>query len=206
MKVDIKYVDSNKLGSCPAEIDMATGVVSINKDVWDEYDDFEQKFIILHELGHYTLQTDSETEADKYALQNCYKTAPQSLKRSLQTLYKVGIIDTARMWQLYINSLYLDSQDGNEAATLELFNINNNIQNLENMGQKGKETYIEKGTNRSNRIDGEETIIKNKKDRQRGHKKNGVAIGGVYFSITNILLVAVSILLIVLVAQHKKSY
>ena len=96
MEVKTRYVDAGVLGKCPAAIDMRTGVISINKSVWDSYDKFEKFFVIYHELGHYVLDTDSEYEADAYALRHVYKTAPRSLKRSLQTLMKIRVIDSRR--------------------------------------------------------------------------------------------------------------
>ena len=89
--VDASYVDASgiPMGSCPACVDMETGVISINRDVWDRFDRFEKNFILFHEIGHYDLDTDSEYEADEYALRHVYKSAPRSLKRALQTLYKI---------------------------------------------------------------------------------------------------------------------
>lgn len=203
MKVQAKYVTRAELQNCPAEIDMISGVVSINKDVWDNYDDFEKKFIILHELGHYNLQTDDESQADRYALERVYRTASKSLKRSLQTLYKVGILDSARMWQLYIEALQLDAKDGNEDAAIELYNINNNILNLETMGPRGNQNFI-----RKNKFDGDTTTtetVETRTEEKRGHKKNGFSVRGVYFSITNILLIVNCILLIMIVGKFYRN-
>ena len=183
---------------------MQTGVISINDDVWDLYDNFEQNFIIFHELGHFRIPTDSETEADLYALQHVYKTAPKSLKRSLNTLYKIGILNSDRLWKLYQAALTLDMNDGNEAAEIELFNINN--QNLNNMNAKGQVTYIKGNTNRAD--GGEETVEMTEitaKEPAKGHKKNGFAIGRVYFSITNILLMGIMVLLLVALPKIYKQ-
>lgn len=198
MRVNIRYVTKEQLGSCPAEIDMESGVISINKDVWEKYDSFEKKFIIQHELGHFNLQTDDEQAADRYAIERVYKTDEQSLKRSLQTLYKVGIIDTQRMWQLYIEALKLDSRDGNEDAAIELYNINNNILNLDNMG--AKTTYIQK---KKNRFEGEDTTTETVKNDKKGHKWNGFAIGGAYFSLTNVLLIVNCILVAMIAFKNR---
>lgn len=125
-----EYVTANELGSCPAAVRMADGVVEINIDVWNRYDDFEQRFILMHEEGHYVQQTDSEEEADAYALHKVYKTATGSLKRSVLTLYKVGIIDRRRLESLYAEALKIDWQsNGNVAAKMELEKIKRSIMN-----------------------------------------------------------------------------
>ena len=114
-----------ELGRCPAAVRMADGVIEINADVWDRYDDFEKAFILAHEEGHYRLQTDSETEADAYALHKCYRKTDRSLKRSIETLYKVGIVNEERYNALYTEALKLDWQaNGNEKAKKELEKLN----------------------------------------------------------------------------------
>ena len=118
MKVPTKYVDASVLGRCPASVDMRTGFISINRSVWGSYDNFEKAFVIMHEIGHYVLDTDSEYEADAYALRHVYKTAPRSLKRSLQTLCKIRVIDHSRLDNLYKEALKLDAADGNEIAEI----------------------------------------------------------------------------------------
>lgn len=191
MKVPVRYVGEAELGRCPADVDMTTGVVSINRSVWDSYDDFEKSFVIFHEVGHYVLDTDSEYEADAYALKHVYKTAPRSLKRSLQTLMKIHVIDGNRLNALYREALELDAADGNHDAVLELERINNdNFNNQKSITMKnlnGKESYLSKKTATPDyrvvrRADGE---TENKK----GHKTNGIKIGDYYLSFTNILLV-----------------
>lgn len=205
MKVPVKYVDASTivngcpLGTCPAAVDMQTGVVSINRSVWDSYDDFEKSFVIFHEVGHYVLDTDSEYEADAYALRRVYKSAPRSLKRSLQTLLKIKVIDGNRLNALYRECLELDANDGNEAAVLELERIDNtnfiNPKNQSNMNAfKGQETYLSTKQQQPNyrvvrRADGDSG--------NKSHKTNGIKVAGLYFSFTNILLMALIIVVLV---------
>ena len=75
------------LGRTPARVNRLTGTIFLNSDIWNSYSDFEQKLIILHEKGHYQLQTKDESEADKYALENFVKTEFQSLKKALNSFY-----------------------------------------------------------------------------------------------------------------------
>ena len=198
MKVPARYVDASVLGTCPASVDMQTGVVSINRSVWDSYDDFEKAFVVFHEVGHYVLDTDSEYEADAYALKHVYKTAPRSLKRSLQTLLKIRVIDGNRLNALYKEALALDAADGNADAVLELERINtNNFTNQKSITMRnfaGQETYLNKNQAKPDvrvvrRADGETNSNKS-------HKTNGIKVGGMYFSFTNILLMALIIVVL----------
>lgn len=194
MKVNVQYVDSSVLGSCPASVDMQTGLVSINRSVWDRYDNFEKAFVIMHEVGHYVLDTDSEYEADAYALKHVYKTAPRSLKRSLQTLLKIRVLDASRLTNLYKEALKLDAADGNEVAAIELANINqqyfNHQKSKKMRATPGRETYINKRD--VNAI----SVVRRADGGKSGHGMNGIHIGGWYFSITNLLLAAIVVILL----------
>lgn len=120
----IRVVGSRELGICPAQVYRSDGTIEINRDVWNRYNEFDQKFIIEHERGHYILQTDSETDADAYALRRLYGTAPQSLKRSLRTLNRLPIIDYDRKKALYIEALRIDAKNNNKEAINELIKLN----------------------------------------------------------------------------------
>lgn len=201
MNVPVRYTDASVLGTCPAAIDMQTGVVTVNRSVWDTYNNFERNFVLWHELGHYNLQTDSEYEADAYALRHVYKTAPRSLKRSLQTLLKIRVVDMGRLNALYKVALELDARDGNQNAASELGRIENENTNL----FTSKKSVIMRNFN------GQETYLQNKQQQpdirvirradgdNKSHKTNGVKLGNMYFSFTNILLMV----LIVVVLTRK---
>lgn len=196
MKVPTKYVDASVLGRCPASVDMRTGVISINCSVWGSYDNFEKAFVIMHEIGHYVLDTDSEYEADAYALRHVYKTAPRSLKRSLQTLCKIRVIDPSRLDNLYKEALKLDAADGNEIAEIELQQISSNNQffnqNSETMTKNsGQETYPMKRQRPA-----DVRIVRRADGDKCGHGMNGIHIGDWYFSITNLLLAAIVVILV----------
>ena len=193
MKIYTQSVDSSVLGTCPASVDMRTGVVSINRSVWDRYDNFEKGFILMHEMGHYVLDTDSEYDADAYAIRKVYRTAPRSLKRSLQTLLKIRVIDMSRLDNLYREALALDAEDGNFDAYIELENINqsNNPLNYKEMRAiPGQETYVSKKNQNFVRA------IRRADGGKSGHGMNGIHIGDWYFSLTNILLMIIAIIMI----------
>lgn len=195
MKVKTRYVDSSVLGRCPASVDMRTGVVTINKSVWNQYDNFEKAFVIMHEVGHFVLDTDSEYEADAYALKHVYRTAPRSLKRSLQTLCKIRVIDPTRLDRLYQEALKLDASDGNQIAAIELEQINQQYFNHQNSRKmrptSGQETYPEKRN-----ITPDVRVIRRADGGKCGHGMNGLHIGDWYFSFTNLLLMAIVIILL----------
>lgn len=193
LKVPFKYVDASELGTCPASVDMQTGVISINRSAWDRYDNFERSFVLMHEIGHYELDTDDEFEADEYALRHVYKTAPRSLIRSLQTLCKINVIDSRRLDNLYQAALELDAEDGNELAAVELERINefsNPLKTTKMTKRTATETYPTKKTNNN-------TVIRAiRRADGRGHGMNGVHIGDWYFSLTNLLLAAILLTLL----------
>ena len=119
----LRYADSRTLGECPAAVYMDSGDIEVNLSVWDSYTPFQQQFILLHEQGHYVLNTDSEEAADRYALHQLYARYPQSLKQSLGTLARLRIPDS-RMEALYRECLLLDAeQNNNVRAQLELINL-----------------------------------------------------------------------------------
>ena len=81
----LKYVDD--LGSStPARVNRITGECLINKKVWNHLPEAYKKFILLHEEGHYVLQTTDEFEADAYAFDKYAGKAKGSLKNSIKAL------------------------------------------------------------------------------------------------------------------------
>ena len=141
---------------------MDTGDIYINRDVWDRYTDAERKFIIQHELGHYRRQTDSETEADLYALNANFGKVYRSLKSSFTAMEKSGISSQSRWDTLYENALRIDAEHGNDEAAEELERIKSNklLKNQNIMTKQYKKsqiTYIQPmvAMNRVNSFDGE---------------------------------------------------
>lgn len=180
--MDFVWVTRKELGTCPAAVDMDCGIVEINRDEWGKYDEFQRRFIIAHEEGHYKMSTDNESEADVYAIRKVAGTAPKSLARSIETLFKVGIVDDNRYENLYREALIIDYEMGNEQALIELEKLNN-------MNEFKKKTF------KRNRMDGTESDDR-KVEPGRSHRTNGLVIGDFYFSFTNIALIAIFFLLV----------
>lgn len=178
-----RYVTSQELGNCPCAVDCETGMIEVNRDVWNHYDEFERRFLIAHEEGHYYLDTDDEYEADLYALKKVAGTAPKSLARSVGALLKVGVIDEGRYYRIYEEALKIDKSLGNKEADKELKKIDN---------MSKQRNY--------RRADGEYACAPTekpteKKERNSNHVPNGLVIGNWYFSFTNILLIVIAIML-----------
>ena len=195
---------------------METGDIWINTDVWNGYTEAEKRFILQHEAGHYALQTGSEMEADAYALEQNFGQIRDSLRSSFTALDKADVNNEARWNALYINALEIDARNGNTSAAKELINLSNNQMKKQNKMRTtpGQITYIQPETlapqtrnyqarnyNLRFRADGGEgadpdTPTTNRKT-QKQHMTNGITVGGMYFSFTNIMLVVIAIILLV---------
>lgn len=107
----IKHESKNEMGYNPASVDMATGELILNKDVFYKKSKFTQKFIKEHERGHLLLDTDNEELADEYALSKLYKTEKKSLKKSIKALTEFLPDDDRRIANLYEEALKLDKKN-----------------------------------------------------------------------------------------------
>lgn len=74
------------MSDTPAAIDRETGTLFINPRLYFRLTKFQQKFVILHEKGHYFLNTDIEEEADAYAFDRLVNTEHRSMKQMIETL------------------------------------------------------------------------------------------------------------------------
>lgn len=197
--------DSGELQNCPAAVDMDTGDIYINRDVWDRYTEAEKKFIIQHELGHYLQQTDSEIEADLYALNANFGKVHKSLKSSFTALDKSGVVNENRWNMLYENALTIDAEHGNTIAQAELEKIQSktNFKNRNKMRKQNKQsqiTYIHPmaAMSRVSSFDGEETYPTTTDEEPKMAGMNcGITIGNCYFKITDIILAIIAIILII---------
>ena len=52
------------MGNNPASVNIRTGVITLNRDMWEQLTDYEKAIILLHEEGHYINNTLDEIKAD----------------------------------------------------------------------------------------------------------------------------------------------
>jgi hypothetical protein len=72
----------------PAIVNRATGELYINQSVWNKLSTESKLFILLHEAGHATLQTECEHEADAWAFER-YAELGYPLTESIYALSRV---------------------------------------------------------------------------------------------------------------------
>ena len=83
----IKWFDSfPENPSNPAQTNMATGEIEINRSVYDLLPSYMKEFVLNHEIGHYVLKTLNEEKADDYALSKMALKSEYSLKLPLPKL------------------------------------------------------------------------------------------------------------------------
>ena len=109
----VLWGDYNSMGTNPASVNMLTGDIVLNMNVFPYLDRFTQKFIIEHELAHFNQQTDCEELADKIALKKLYKTEYQSLKKSVRALNGFLSDGNKRIGKIYYECLNLDKMNSN---------------------------------------------------------------------------------------------
>lgn len=80
------YQSDGEMSDTPAAIDRGTGTLFINRTLYDKLTKFQRKFVILHERGHYELNTDIEEEADAFAFDHLVGTEHRSMKQMIETL------------------------------------------------------------------------------------------------------------------------
>ena len=101
--------------SNPAKVNMATGTIMLNQQAMSLLPSHAQKFVLLHEVGHYRLQTYDEILADEYALSHLALRQPNSLWNYVQAVRMVTQ-DKTRQRQAAIKALEIAAQQGSNLA------------------------------------------------------------------------------------------
>lgn len=99
----VMTVGRSELGDCLAASTLAEdGEVRLvlNGDYFPALTKAEKRFVVAHELGHVLLCTDSEYEADAFALGLTAGRAPQSLKRAVSAIARMQAVPAARVRRL----------------------------------------------------------------------------------------------------------
>jgi hypothetical protein len=185
-----RYVTSNDLGNCPCAVDCNTGIVEVNRDVWNKYNEIERRFLLAHEEGHYYLDTDDETEADIYALRKLAGTTNNSLAKCIGALLKVDVIDDGRYYRLYKEALKIDQSKGNKQAI-------NELNKLEKQMRKYRYAEGDEPESPEQEPESQETFeeVEVTASPKNQYAPNGIVFCGYYFSFTNILLIIIAFIL-----------
>lgn len=102
--------------SNPARVDLDTGVIEVNLLAWYLLTDFEKQFVLLHERGHFELQTLNEIDADLYALEKLAFSERESLKQFIVAVKKISKNDPARIEAAKVNALKFAAKAGSKEA------------------------------------------------------------------------------------------
>ncbi len=102
--------------SNPARTNMSTGVIEVNMEAFSLLPEFCQRFVIYHEMGHYLLQTISETKADDYALRRMALKEPYSLRNHIDSVYLLARDDVRRKIHALWSVLKVAAENGNTEA------------------------------------------------------------------------------------------
>jgi len=197
-KQQYKITDSSVLGRSPAAVYMDTGVIEINKDIWHRFTPYERAFIIHHERGHHILPTEFEKEADAYALLETFKINKHALKDAINALAKTNLRDKSRL-----NALYSEAQLIQQNSQTSYKKVNLNQYNMRKKRNQTDNPFIKyaafdgiaKGKRKKNKkkyFDDKNPPVTTT-TYGKSHKINGFAIGNLYFSMTNILLITILI-------------
>lgn len=105
----------------PASIDISTGVITINCDIWPKLSPVQRKLLILHEKAHFVLQTQyDEIACDRWALQKFVGSEKGSIDKAINAyrglLYK-DYISIERKVQILKSIMEIDAKRfGNKRA------------------------------------------------------------------------------------------
>ena len=136
----MKWIFSNRMGLNPASVNLKTGVITINKNIWQRLSSVQKTLILLHEEAHYHLQTpDDEIACDRWALERFAGTQKKSLRKAVDAyadLLNKDYIDNERKIQILKSVLAIDAKRFNNPRAQAL------LKNLENPGREANSATV----------------------------------------------------------------
>ena len=119
--LEVRYVKGGLGRNNPARVNLDTGVVEVNANLFRHYSPLQRELVLQHEAGHvYHDTVDNEELADRYALEQVAGTVQYSLRRSVDGLLEIlekANVPEERKKELIISALRIDAERfGNEHA------------------------------------------------------------------------------------------
>lgn len=115
--VTIKYLPIfNDNPDNPARCEVATGVIEINKFIWQFLTPEQREFVLAHEKGHYERQTFDEVQADQYALEKLKLRKKNSLWNYVKSVRAISHDDPLRCRNAERNALQVAADNGSKEA------------------------------------------------------------------------------------------
>ena len=119
--LEVRYVKGGLGRNNPARVNLDTGVVEVNANLFRHYSPLQRELVLQHEAGHvYHDTVDNEELADRYALEQVAGTVQYSLRRSVDGLLEIlekANVPEERKKELIISALQIDAERfGNEHA------------------------------------------------------------------------------------------
>lgn len=119
--LEVRYVKGGLGRNNPARVNLDTGVVEVNANLFRHYSPLQRELVLQHEAGHvYHDTVDNEELADRYALEQVAGTVQYSLRRSVDGLLAIleqADVSEERKKKVIISALEIDAERfGNEHA------------------------------------------------------------------------------------------
>lgn len=112
------------IGDTPAAVSREDSTIYINPPLYNKLTPFQRKFVLFHELGHYTLNSKNEIDADTFAFKRLAGTQYRSLKQCIaaiaDTLEDGNQTKEERYNNIVYQALLWDYQHGNKAVKEDL--------------------------------------------------------------------------------------
>lgn len=149
------YKYQSGMGSNPATVNIETGEVYVNKDIWDEFTPTEKAIILLHEEGHYANHTLDEIKADCYLIEKylCKANNPKRRADLLNCIFKI-VPDDERKIEFVRNLMQYDSTANNNRCSERLYKALSERKTANADGGASSDTDGENSSSSSSDTDG----------------------------------------------------
>ncbi len=152
----VRFVDNIEGSNTPARVNRMTGEIILNRSRWDKIPDEYKKFILLHEAGHYKLQTKNELLADKYAFQHFAGTEPMSLKNSVKSISQILPFTRQEHFDRFNSiskqALIFDAENNNNLKAKEMITNNDKLSFMDTEENYSDMFGIRKNRNENSRL------------------------------------------------------